>query len=76
MPCQGTQVFQMQLLVIQFTVKIFHMGFMQVLVLQSLKSQYYKNINIVLFYNKMGSNLFVATFFMKSVYVVDVYILL
>jgi len=28
-----TQVFQMQLLVIQFTIKMFHVGFMQVLVL-------------------------------------------
>jgi len=25
-----------------FSVKMFHMGFMQVLILQSLKSQYYK----------------------------------
>ena len=32
----------MQLLVIQFTIKIFRTGFMQVLVLYSLKSQYYK----------------------------------
>jgi len=31
MHCQITQVFQMQLLVIQFTVKMFHIGFMQVL---------------------------------------------
>jgi len=30
---QVTQVFQMQLLVIQFTIKIFQIGFMQVLVL-------------------------------------------
>jgi len=36
------QVFQMQLLVIQFTTKMFHTGFMPVLILQSLKSQYYK----------------------------------
>jgi len=41
-PCQDTQVFQMQLLVIQFTIKMFHTGFVQVLVLYSLKSQYYK----------------------------------
>jgi hypothetical protein len=34
--------FQMKLLVIQFTIKMFHIGFMQVLILQSLKSQYYK----------------------------------
>jgi len=40
-PCQVTQVFQMQLLVIQFTIKMFHIGFMQVLILQSSKSQYY-----------------------------------
>ena len=32
----------MQLLVIQFTIKMFLVGFMQVLVLLSLKSQYYK----------------------------------
>jgi len=32
-PCQVTQLFQMQLSVIQFTIKIFHMGFMQVLIL-------------------------------------------
>jgi len=32
----------MQLLVIQFTIKMFHIGFMQVHILQSLKSQYYK----------------------------------
>jgi hypothetical protein len=32
----------MQMLVIQFTIKIFHIGFMQVLTLFSLKSQYYK----------------------------------
>jgi hypothetical protein len=36
------QVFQMQLLVIQFTIKMFHIGCMPVLILQSLKSQYYK----------------------------------
>jgi len=30
-PCQATQVCQMQLLVIQFKSKIFHIGFMQVL---------------------------------------------
>ena len=41
-PCQVTQVFQMQLLVIQFTIKMFHIGFMQVLILQSLKSLHYK----------------------------------
>jgi hypothetical protein len=32
-PCQVTQVFQMQLLVIQFTIMMFHIGFMQVLIL-------------------------------------------
>jgi hypothetical protein len=31
--CQVKQVFQMQLLVIQFTIKMFHVGFMQVLIL-------------------------------------------
>ena len=31
-PCQVTQVFQMQLLVIQFTIKMFHVGFIQVLI--------------------------------------------
>jgi hypothetical protein len=29
-------------LVIQFTIKMYHTGFMQVLILYSLKSQYYK----------------------------------
>jgi len=32
-PCQVTHLFQMQLLVIQFTFKMFHIGFMQVLIL-------------------------------------------
>jgi len=32
-PCKVTQVFQMQLLVIQFTIRMFHIGFMQVLIL-------------------------------------------
>ena len=32
-PCQVTQVFQMQLLVIQFTIKMFHIGFMQIVIL-------------------------------------------
>ena len=32
-PCKVTRVFQTQLLVIQFTIKIFHIGFMQVLIL-------------------------------------------
>jgi hypothetical protein len=32
----------MQLLVIQFTMKMFHVGFIQVLISQSLKSQYYR----------------------------------
>jgi len=32
----------MQLLVIQFKFEMFHIGFMQVLILLSLKSQYYK----------------------------------
>jgi hypothetical protein len=41
-PCQVTPVFQMQLSVIQFTIKMFHTCFMPVLILQSLKSQYYK----------------------------------
>jgi hypothetical protein len=41
-PYQVTQVFQMQQLVIQFTIKMFYICFMQVLRLQSLKSQYYK----------------------------------
>jgi len=30
--CQDTQVFQMQMWVIQFIIKMFHIGFMQVLV--------------------------------------------
>jgi hypothetical protein len=29
LPCQVTQLFQMQLLVIQFTIQIFRIGFMQ-----------------------------------------------
>jgi hypothetical protein len=33
MTCQVTQVFQLQLLAIQFTIKMFHTGFMQVLIL-------------------------------------------
>jgi hypothetical protein len=32
-PCQVTQVFQMQLLVIQFTIKMFYQSLMRVLVL-------------------------------------------
>jgi len=40
--CQVTQIIQKHLLVIQFTIKTFHVGFMQFLILQSLKSQYYK----------------------------------
>jgi len=32
MPCQVTQVFKTQLLVIQFTIKMFHTGFMQVII--------------------------------------------
>jgi hypothetical protein len=32
-PCQVRQLFQMQLLVIQFTIKMFHIGFVQVLIL-------------------------------------------
>ena len=32
-PCQVTPVFQMQLSVIQFTIKMFHIGFMPVLIL-------------------------------------------
>jgi hypothetical protein len=42
MPCQVTQLFQMQLSVIQFTTKMFHTGYMQIPLLCSLKSQYYK----------------------------------
>jgi len=34
--------FQMQLLVTQFTIKMFHIGFIHVLILYSLKFQYYK----------------------------------
>ena len=44
MPCQVTQVFQMPLLVTQFIIKMFHIGVMQVLILQALKSQHYKII--------------------------------
>jgi len=42
MPCQVTQVFQMQLSVTQFIINMFHIGFMQILILDSLKSQYYR----------------------------------
>jgi len=31
MPCQVTQIFQLQLLVIQYTIKMLYIGFMQVL---------------------------------------------
>ena len=41
-PCPVTPVFHIQLSVIQFTIKMFHIGFMPVLILQSLKSQYNK----------------------------------
>ena len=44
MPCQVTQVFQKQLLVMRFVIKMFHIGFVQVLILLSLKSLYYKII--------------------------------
>ena len=37
----------MQLLVMQFTIKMFHTGFMQALILYSLKSQYYKIFKIL-----------------------------
>jgi hypothetical protein len=37
-------IFQMQLLEIEFIIKTFYQGFMQVLILQSLKSQYLKSI--------------------------------
>jgi hypothetical protein len=42
-PCQVTQVCQMQLLVIKFKVKVFHIGFMQLQsqCLKSLKYEYY-----------------------------------
>jgi len=43
-PCHVTAVFQMQLSVIQFTIKMFHRGFVQVLILRNLS-----NIKIVLF---------------------------
>jgi len=39
--------FQMQLLVIQFKIKMFHTGFTQVFVFWSLKSQYYKIFKIL-----------------------------
>jgi hypothetical protein len=41
-PCQDTHVFQMQLLVIQFTIKMFHIGFMQVLFIVTEISILYK----------------------------------
>jgi len=50
MPCHVTQVFQIQLLVIQFIIKMFRIGCTQVLILQSLKSQYYKIIKILKLY--------------------------
>jgi hypothetical protein len=47
----------MKLLVMQFKIKVFHIGFMQFLTLQSLKYQYYKIIKTLKncpIYNKMG----------------------
>ena len=47
----------MHLLVIQFTIMMFYVGFMQVLIIYSLKSQYYKIIKTLKYcpiYNKMG----------------------
>jgi len=64
-PCQVTQVFQMQLLVIQFTIKMFHIDFMQVLILYSLKYQYYKifkNIKIALFTTKWAKIILLLQF--------------
>jgi hypothetical protein len=72
----------MQLLVIQFTIKMFHMGFMQVLVLQSLKSQYYKIFKtlqlsnlafrgpciVIYFYNKSQQMQYIYTLFAKQLY--------
>jgi len=66
----------MQLLVIQFTIKMFHIGFVQVFILQSLKSQYYeiiKALKLSYFTIKWAKNLFVATILMKSICVVAVY---
>ena len=45
-PCQVTPVFQIQLLVIQFTIKMFHTSFMPILMVQCLKSLYYKGLYI------------------------------
>jgi hypothetical protein len=42
---------------VKFVIKIFHIGLMQVLVLYSLKSQYYEIIKTLKYcpiYNKMG----------------------
>jgi hypothetical protein len=43
-PCQVTPVFHIQLSVTQFTIKLFHTGFVKILILELLKSQYYKII--------------------------------
>jgi len=69
----------MQLSVIQFTIKMFHIGSMQVLILQSLKSQYYKifkTLKLTYIRNKIDENHFVATVHMKSICVVAVYTIL
>jgi len=36
------RIFQMQLLVIQFKIQMFHIGFLQVFILLSLKSKFFK----------------------------------
>jgi hypothetical protein len=51
----------MQLLVIHFTIKMFHVGFMQVLIFYSLKSQRYKvfktlKLSHLKFYNTQIQN--------------------
>jgi len=65
MPCQVTQVFQMQLLVRQCKIRKFHIGFVQVLVLYSLKSHYYKvikTLKIVLFTIKLAEIILLLQF--------------
>jgi hypothetical protein len=66
----------MQLLVIQFTIKIFHIGFMQVLavVVEISTFETFKNIKIVLFVKKMDKHNFVFIILVMSVSVYNLYV--
>ena len=69
------RIFQMQLLVIQFKIQMFHIGFLQVFILLSLKSKFFKIFKgLKLSYLQQNVlNHCVATILMKSVCVVAVY---